>query len=487
MTTPPKPSTEQPVQSLLPPAFVERMRALLGAEADAFFAALERSPAIGLRVNPLKLRPEHFERVLPWDLEPVPWIRSGFRVAEGARPGKHPYHAAGLYYLQEPSAMAVVEALDVRPGMGVLDLAAAPGGKSTQIAGYLDGAGLLVANEVESSRIKALGENLERWGACNAVITNETPERLADHFGPRFDRVLLDAPCSGEGMFRKNPGARAEWSAEHVAGCGVRQSRILDQAARLVASGGLLVYSTCTFAPEENEQRIAAFLAEHPQWELVDISKLHGFAPARPEWAGDRPVPELTRAVRLWPHLVEGEGHFIALLRNGEQAQPTPAAAPQAADDKARRQQRGGRRDDRRVDSDAAVRAAWQAFERESLTGEFPADGLVVHNDQIYAVPRDLPDLTGLRVVRAGLWLGTAKPGRFEPSHALALGLHMPQARLSISLNLDEAERYLRGETFTSDGPDGWVLIGVDGLSLGWGRRVSGLVKNFYPKGLRWM
>ncbi|HEY0602952.1 MAG TPA: RsmB/NOP family class I SAM-dependent RNA methyltransferase [Herpetosiphonaceae bacterium] len=487
MPAPTKNPSDSAIESQLPPAFVERMRALLGAEADAFFAALERSPAIGLRVNPLKLRPEHFERITPWELEPVPWIRGGFRVAEVARPGKHPYHAAGLYYLQEPSAMAVVEVLDVRPGMRVLDLAAAPGGKATQIAGYLAGEGVLVANEVESSRIKALGENLERWGARNAVITNETPERLADHFGPLFDRVLLDAPCSGEGMFRKNPGARAEWSAEHVAGCAARQARILDHAARLVAPGGLLVYSTCTFAPEENEQRIAAFLAEHHQWELVDIPKLHGFAPARLEWAGDRPVPELTRAVRLWPHLVAGEGHFIALLRNGEPAQPTPAAAPQVAGDKARRQKRGGRRDDRGVDADAAVRVAWQAFERESLTGELPADSLVVHNDQIYAVPRDLPDLTGLRVVRAGLWLGTARPGRFEPSHALALGLHIPQARLSIALSIDEAERYLHGETFTSDGPDGWVLIGVDGLPLGWGRRVGGLVKNFYPKGLRWM
>lgn len=475
------------MESALPLAFIERMRALLGTEADVFFAALERSPAIGLRVNPLKLRPEHFERITPWELEPVPWSLFGFRVAEGARPGKHPYHAAGLYYLQEPSAMAVVEALDVRPGMRVLDLAAAPGGKSTQIAGYLDGAGLLVANEVEGSRIKALGENLERWGARNAVITNETPERLADHVGPFFDRVLLDAPCSGEGMFRKNPGARAEWSVEHVAGCAARQSRILDHAARLVAPDGLLVYSTCTFAPEENEQRIAAFLAEHPQWSLIDIPKRHGFVAARPEWAGDRPVPELARAARLWPHRVEGEGHFIALLHNGERSPRSLLPVAWFHHDETRRQKRGGRHGDRTVDSGAAALAAWQAFEREWLTTRFPADRLVAHSDQVYLTTEQLPNLDGLRVVRSGLWLGTAKPGRFEPSHALALALLPDEARLTISLKLDEAERYLRGETFADDGPDGWVLIAVNGWPLGWGRRVGGLIKNFYPKGLRWM
>ena len=463
------------------------MRALLGAEADDFFAALERSPALGLRVNPLKLRPEHFERITPWALESVPWSTFGFRVAESARPGKHPYHAAGLYYLQEPSAMAVVEALDVRPGQRVLDLAAAPGGKSTQIAGYLAGEGLLVANEVESSRIKPLGENLERWGARNAVITNETPERLADHFGAFFDRVLLDAPCSGEGMFRKNPGARDEWSVEHVAGCAARQARILEQAARLVVPDGLLVYSTCTFAPEENEQRIATFLAEHPQWSLIQIPRRHGFVAARPAWAGDLAMPELTRAARLWPHRVAGEGHFLALLHNGEQSERSPLPSAGIDPNESRVQQRGGRRGDRVVDPGAAARSAWQAFERESLTTSFPAERLSVHNDQVYLMPEHLPDLSGLRVVRSGLWLGTAKPGRFEPSHALALALLPDEARQTISLSFDEAERYLRGETFANDGPDGWVLIGVNGWPLGWGRRVGGVVKNFYPKGLRWM
>jgi NOL1/NOP2/sun family putative RNA methylase len=475
------------MEAQLPPAFVERMRALLGAEADAFFSALERSPASGLRLNPLKLRPEHFERISPWDLEPVPWSPFGFWVPAGTRAGKHPYHAAGLYYLQEPSAMAVVEALDVRPGLRVLDLAAAPGGKSTQIAGYLDGEGLLVANEVEHSRIKALGENLERWGARNVVITNETPERLAQHFGAFFDRVLLDAPCSGEGMFRKNPAARAEWSAEHVAGCALRQARIMEQAARLVAPCGLLVYSTCTFAPEENEQRIAAFLAERPEWELIDIPKRHGFAAAHAEWAGASAPPQIKRAVRLWPQRVNGEGHFIALLRNGTHTPRSSLPSAWFGRDEARRQKHSGRRDARRPDTGEAALAAWRGFEQESLTARFPVEQLVTHHEQVYFVPEQMPNLEGLRVVRTGLWLGSARPGRFEPSHALALALLPDDARLTVSLSDSEAERYLRGETFASAGPDGWLLITVNGWPLGWGRRVGGTVKNFYPKGLRWM
>ncbi|HEX6291960.1 MAG TPA: RsmF rRNA methyltransferase first C-terminal domain-containing protein [Herpetosiphonaceae bacterium] len=475
------------MEPAIPPAFIERMRALLGAEADALIAALDHSPSTGLRVNLLKLRPEHFERISPWEIEPVPWCPSGYWVREGERPGKHPYHAAGLYYLQEPSAMAVVEALDVRPGMRVLDLAAAPGGKATHIAAHLDGQGLLVANEVEGSRVKALGENLERWGARNVVITSETPERLAAHLGGFFDRVLLDAPCSGEGMFRKNAGARAEWSVEHVAGCAARQARILDQAAQFVAPGGRLVYSTCTFAPEENEQRIAAFLAEHADWELIDIPKRHGFMAAQPEWAAAIPTPQLSRAVRLWPQRVEGEGHFIALLRNRARGERPLLPAWLGRDAGRERQRRGARRDDRTHEAGDTALAAWHGFERAMLTTSLPAKQLVASSDQVYLAPDAAPDLSGLRVVRSGLWLGTAKPGRFEPSHALALALLADDVRLTVSLKTGEAERYLRGETFEHQGADGWALITVNGWPLGWGRRVGGVVKNFYPKGLRWM
>src|SRR5829696_1036015 len=303
----------------LPPRFVERMRTLLGDEADAFLASYDRPPVSGLRVNTLDLTSESFETLSPWPLTPVPWCSAGFLVADDARPGKHPFHAAGLYYLQEPSAMAVAEAMRIEPGQRVLDLAAAPGGKATHIASLLAGTGVLVANEIVPSRVKPLGENLERWGATNAVITNEEPARLAERLGPVFDRVLLDAPCSGEGMFRKTPVAIREWSPEHVAGSAARQTKILQDAARLTRPGGLLLYSTCTFAPEENEKQVARFLDQHPDWDLVDVPMLTGFAPGRSEWADDTEKP-LDRAVRLWPHLIPGEGHFLALLRNGSDA-----------------------------------------------------------------------------------------------------------------------------------------------------------------------
>ena len=477
------------METALPPAFIQRMRTLLGGEADAFLAASQHGLLAGLRVNLLKLNREHFEHISPWTLESVPWCQSGFVVPEDTRPGKHPYHAAGLYYLQEPSAMAVVEALQVRPGQRVCDIAAAPGGKATHIAALLGNQGLLVANEVEGARVRALSENLERWGARNVVITNERPERLAGHFGAGFDRVLLDAPCSGEGMFRKNAVARAEWSPEHIRGCAVRQARILEQAARLVVRGGLLLYSTCTFAPEENEQRIAAFLAEHPDWELVEIPKRHGFAPAQPEWAGAMAVPDLARAVRLWPHRISGEGHFMALLRNAGSSQPASEPAPLLHRDRRRRPlKRLTRMQQARPDSlSRETLELWHAFERETLAIRLPREHFLPNNDQLYLAPEERPDLGTLRVIRSGLWLGTIKPNRFEPSHALALALAPGETRATLDLGTGDVERYLHCETLESSAPDGWALMTFGGWPLGWGRRIGGTVKNFYPKGLRSM
>src|SRR5438034_1324756 len=237
----------------LPAPFVERAHALLGAEAAEFLQALDKAPVAALRVNTLKTSVEAFRARAPWPLEPVPWCPSGFVVADDERPGQHPYHAAGLYYLQEPTAMAVAESLGPAPGEWLLDLAAAPGGKSTHLLSLMRDTGLLVANEIEARRTAALAQNLERWGVRSAVVVNESPERLAGTWRATFDRVLLDAPCSGEGMFRKLEAARQAWSLEHVRGCSLRQARALDSAAQLVRPGGWLSYSTCTFAPEENE------------------------------------------------------------------------------------------------------------------------------------------------------------------------------------------------------------------------------------------
>ena len=260
----------------LPPAFLARMQRLLGDEYPAFLASYDQPPTSGLRANTLKLSAAAFQAISPYPLAPLPWCPSGFLIESQPAstplpPGKHPYHAAGLYYLQDPSAMAAAEVLAPRPGEKVLDLSAAPGGKSTHLAALMGNQGLLVANEIHAQRAWDLAENLERCGVRIAAITNETPARLAEHFGAFFDRVLVDAPCSGEGMFRKSEAARREWQPEMPAACAARQSAILEEAARLLRPGGHLAYTTCTFAPEEDEAVIGHFLASHPDFTLLPI------------------------------------------------------------------------------------------------------------------------------------------------------------------------------------------------------------------------
>ena len=284
------------------------MERLLGGEYPAFLASYAERPSVGLRVNTLKTTPEVFHQIAPFELAPVPWCAAGFTiVGDDIEAGKHPFHAAGLYYLQDPSAMAVAELLDPQPGERVLDLASAPGGKATHIAAQMQGQGLLVANEIHPKRAWELASNLERWGAANVTITNETPERLAERFEGFFDRVLVDAPCSGEGMMRKGEAARVEWASELIHGCALRQSGILEHAARLVQPGGRLVYSTCTFNPEENEGTVARFLAAHP------------------EFAADRAAAAtglFTRQARLARH--RGRGRSCACPRRRTPARGCP-------------------------------------------------------------------------------------------------------------------------------------------------------------------
>ncbi|MGC8779402.1 MAG: RsmB/NOP family class I SAM-dependent RNA methyltransferase [Anaerolineae bacterium] len=460
---------------MLPPLFLQRMAALLGDEYAAFLASYDAAPATGLRVNTLKIAVEAFRGVAPFALTPVPWCPAGFIVSRDAEPGKHPWHAAGLYYLQEPSAMAVAGLLDPQPGERVLDLAAAPGGKATHIASLMADEGLLIANEPHPQRAWTLAENLERWGAANVAITNETPERLADRFAGFFDRVLLDAPCSGEGMFRKSEAARREWSPALVQGCAQRQSLILEQAARLVRPGGRLVYATCTFAPEEDEGVIARFLDAHSDFALVPAPPRPGFAAGRPDWIGRVSASgsaDLAAAVRLWPHTGPGEGHFIAVLRRRSDAD-VPASQPKPW---------------RHAALPRPVERAYQEFCAQNLASAAAAERLALVGAYLYALPPGLPDLTGLRFLHPGRWLGTLKKGRFEPSHALALCLRPADALRCADLPADSPElhAYLRGESFRSAGEDGWTLIAADGFAVGWGKRVAGVMKSHYPRGLRW-
>ncbi|HEX7022282.1 MAG TPA: RsmF rRNA methyltransferase first C-terminal domain-containing protein [Trueperaceae bacterium] len=453
----------------LPSAFLARMRNLLGAEADAFFAALDKPPATGLRVNTLKLTANEFQALVPWELEPVPWCPAGFLVHGDARPGLHPYHAAGLYYLQEPSAMLVAETLAAQPGERVLDLAAAPGGKATHAASLMQDSGLLVANEVHQGRARALTENLARWGARNTMIAVEEVARLAKTWGAVFDRVLLDAPCSGEGMFRKSEDALRAWSAANVLGCARRQAGLLDDAAALLRPGGLLAYSTCTFAPEEDEGVVAGFLGSHEDFELVPAA-LPGTSPGRPEWS--RPSgSDLAGTLRLWPHLSPGEGHFVALLRRtaGQEGRLRNASFRSVP---------------------AKVAELWRRFAGETL-GNDPARNasLTLFGDKLHAVPAVVPDVKGLRVLRTGLGLAILRKDRLEPLHDLALSLSREEVSDARHLDLtpedDRLRRYLQGDVLEEPGPDGWLLVTVSGFPLGWGRRARGIIKNAYPKSLR--
>jgi NOL1/NOP2/sun family putative RNA methylase len=461
------------------------MAHLLGEEYPAFAASLAESPMVGLRVNTLKIASENLRRRLPLPLSPVEWCSAGFSCAstpepapkigggEITSPGKHPYHAAGLYYLQEPSAMAVAELLEPRAGERVLDVSAAPGGKTTHLAALMQNAGLLIANEIHPRRVWDLAENLERCSVRNAAILNETPERLGKFFEHFFDKVLVDAPCSGEGMFRKSEGARAEWSPRLVEGCALRQASILEACATMVRPGGKLAYSTCTFNPHENEATLARFLHAHPDFEPLETRRCAEFAEGQPQWAGNDAPLSLRRAVRLWPHRLAGEGHFVAILERAQETRGEEVVSDHLS------------RHTKAVPK--PLLQQYRNFCHEALNWFPGEENLALVGMYLYALPDGLPDLSGLRVIHPGWWLGSFKKARFEPSHALAMGLESASARRVINLEMGSTDvmKFLRGESLLSSGEEGWLLVTVDSHPLGWGKRVDGVVKNFYPKGLR--
>ncbi|GAB4396065.1 MAG: 16S rRNA (cytosine(1407)-C(5))-methyltransferase RsmF [Anaerolineales bacterium] len=448
------------------------MQPLLGADFAAFQAALQQPALAGLRTNTLKLTPAQLQSLVSWSLAPLPWSASGFLLPQNANPppGKYPYHAAGLYYLQEPAAIAAAELLNPQPGERVLDLAAAPGGKTTHLAALMQNRGVLIANEIHPQRAWVLAENLERMGVTNAAILHETPLRLAEHFGGWFDKVLLDAPCSGEGMFRKSEIARREWSLQAVQACAVRQRDILRHAAQLVRPGGLLLYVTCTFNPHENEAVIAEFLAENPHYEMMQVQRHEGFSFGMPEWIG-ADVPTLRDAVRLFPHRAPAEGHFLALVRRVDSGTPRRL------------------RDYRVPQAPALARADLHRAWQDLFAAALPNLPLVLEGSYWYALPQNLPDLRGLKVLHPGAWLGVAKKNRVEPAHALALQANLPAVVNTANFAPDDPAllAYLRGENVPASGENGWTLVAVDGFGLGWGKRVNGVLKSHYPRGLRWL
>lgn len=469
---------------MLPQDFKNRMKEMLGEEYEVFEKSYEQEKYQSLRINPLKTKTKTFLEKTSFHLTEVPWCENGFYYTADDTPGKHPYHEAGVYYIQEASAMAPVAYLDVKPGERILDLCAAPGGKSTQIALKMQGQGMLICNEIHPARAKILSENIERLGIKNAVVLNETPEHLAEVFLEYFDKILVDAPCSGEGMFRKNEDACDEWSLENVRICGERQDEILDYAASMLKPGGRIVYSTCTFAPIENEGSVFRFLNRHSEFDTVSVPFFDGMKEGNLDWYLNdikvETVPEnsqkeqLARTIRLWPHLLKGEGHYLAVLQKqgmlGDYAGTCKNPLEKGVLEK--------------ECEDFFV------FCKETLTEpsqELLKGTKIKFGEQLYLIPEGMPSLKGLKVLRAGLHLGTLKKKRFEPSHALALYLHAADVKRAASYHADsyEIKAYLSGQTLNYDGEKGWYLILADGYSIGWGKLAGSVLKNHYPKGLR--
>ena len=451
----------------LPEAYVNQMKRLLG---EAGFFAYEKSlsePVTrALRVN-LLLYPDG---KLPCEIEgtgeEVPWAKGCYFVSGDARPGLSPLHEGGLFYLQEPSALSAVSVLDPKPYERVLDLCAAPGGKSTQIAGLMQGRGLLVCNEPVPSRAQILSRNVERMGVRNAIVTSAMPDQLAPHFEAFFDRILVDAPCSGEGMFRRQPEARDEWSENSPRGCADRAMEILSEAAKMLVPGGVMVYSTCTFNDTENEGVLARFISEHPEFSLEAFS-LPGLPSGEKGYA------------HLYPHEICGEGHFVSLLRKSPDAPGAPAHEEKAEKGrKAARGREGAKKKDAPMIAVPDVLAKGFAFERLHMAG-----------DSLWALPEGLDDisrLSGLRVLRTGLLLAHMEGKRSEPDHALAMALLPHEAARTAELTHDQALSYQAGEALNlGDLESGYTLLTHHGVSLGFGKQAGGIMKNHYPKGLR--
>ncbi|MFC6261221.1 RsmF rRNA methyltransferase first C-terminal domain-containing protein [Levilactobacillus fujinensis] len=444
----------------LPDDFITKYRRLLGAEADAFLASFDTPSTAGYRVNPA----HHDLPATITETPAVPYAKYGHY---GTVSGRSLMHQSGAVYSQEPSAMFVGATAAPQTGERVLDLCAAPGGKTTHLASYLCGTGLLVTNEINRKRVKVLAENVERFGVKSAVILNDSPDRLSPVFPDYFDKVLVDAPCSGEGMFRKDPDAMSYWSLDYVADCATRQREILTEAVKMVKPGGQLIYSTCTFAPEEDEQMMAWVLKTFPDFHLVPVTKSAGVVDARPDWADGN--PELAKAARLFPHLMQGEGHFVAKLARDSGEDRTPHGRAKLGTS---------------LTSDQ--RKLWQEFARTVL-GHAVSGQMITVKDQLFAVPDDLPDLKKCHIFRPGLHLGTFKKNRFEPSYALALASADVPVSQTLAITDDQWRAWVHGETFTLDmTPEkGWYLLTCGEQPVGFGKVVGQTVKNFFPKGLR--
>lgn len=432
---------------LLPEKFIEKYRNILGDEADDFLATFDQEAISGFRVNPLKNVQQTFDTPIP----NTPWGHYG-KVS-----GKSPEHVSGLVYSQEPAAQMVAQVAAPQENMRVLDLAAAPGGKSTHLLSYMNNTGVLVSNEISSKRSKVLVENIERFGARNVVVTNESSQKLAKVFKYYFDLIVFDGPCSGEGMFRKDPAATQYWHEDYPAECAALQKEILEETMKMLAIGGTLVYSTCTWSPEENEGVVKWLLDKYDYLELVDIEKINGMVEGI----------DLPQVARMYPHHFKGEGQFVAKLRDTRTAE-TRSVKPVKSN------------------LTKAQLKLWQDFAKQHIKVDL-AGILQTFGDNLYLLPEGLPDLGKLKIVRNGLHLGTFKKNRFEPSFALGLSLSPDDVEQFVKIDIEQFKVYASGNIVKLEEPiqNGWYLVSINGNGIGFAKITGNILKNYFPKGLR--
>ena len=457
----------------LPAKFCEEMKRILGEEYPDYLASMEDERKYGLRVNTAKISVEDFRKIAPFELTHITKIKNGFYYDSSVSPARHPYYFAGLYYLQDPSAMTPASRLPIAKGDVVLDLCAAPGGKATELAARLNGSGLLIANDISSKRAKALLKNVELFGVENSFIVTEYPQKLQEYFLGFFDKILIDAPCSGEGMFRKEPSMIKAWEQNGPEFYAKLQSEILSAALPMLKPGGFLLYSTCTFSPLEDEGTVEKILEMDSSMELVEMEGYDGFAKGDPSLIGSGDE-NIKKCIRIFPHRLDGEGHFLALFHKREDA--------------------GGM-----VQNFREVRSGIRGEEKklfeafcENMNRKFEPERLESKNGMLYYMPHSLPQMRGLRFLRSGLFMGEMKKNRFEPSQSLAMALTMNDYQLCLNMPAEDERviRYLKGETLTLDAgetksKDGWTLVCVDGYPLGWGKKNKSSLKNKYHAGWR--
>ncbi len=460
----------------LPEKFENKMKELLQDEYDDYLQCYDEPRYYGLRVNTNKISVEDFLKIAPWPLTPVPWIPNGFYYdGDKIQPSKHPYYFAGLYYLQEPSAMTPASRIPVEPGERVLDVCAAPGGKATELGAKLKGEGVLIANDISNSRARGLLKNLELFGIGNMMVISEEPGKLVEYFPEYFDKILIDAPCSGEGMFRKDKKMVKAWEEHGPEFFSKLQRSIITQAAAMLKPGGMILYSTCTFDPLENEKTVEYLLETCPEFKICDMEGYEGFCEGIPKYVEDH-SEEYRKTVRIFPHKMQGEGHYLALVKKGDDN-------TERKNEKTAKPKSGAKK----------LPEELEQFLKE-LAWDVDKSRLDIREERVYYMPENLPMLKGVRFLRSGLLLGEVKKNRFEPSQALAMCLKKEEYPriLDLPVSDDRVIKYLKGETLdvediTSRKEKGWYLVCVDGYPLGFGKLANQTLKNKYLPGWRWM